>query len=83
VTGKEPTGPDFKEVEGGNLVGWVFQKIKKGQAADGLDPTVLSADSKPMMLQVLQIAAVCLSDNPANRPTMLKVLKFLKGIRDE
>ena len=58
------------------------QKIKKGQAADVLDPTVLSADSKPMMLQVLQIAAVCMSDNPANRPTMLKVLKFLKGIRD-
>jgi Leucine-rich repeat (LRR) protein len=83
VTGKEPTGPDFKEVEGGNLVGWVSQKIKKGQTADVLDPTVLSADSKPMMLQVLQIAAVCLSDNPANRPTMLKVLKFLKGIRDE
>ncbi|KAJ6876254.1 hypothetical protein NC652_035580 [Populus alba x Populus x berolinensis] len=83
VTGKEPTGPDFKEVEGGNLVGWVFQKIKKGQAADVLDPTVLSADSKQMMLQVLQIAAVCLSDNPANRPTMLKVLKFLKGIKDE
>jgi Leucine-rich repeat (LRR) protein len=83
VTGKEPTGPDFKEVEGGNLVGWVFQKIKKGQAADVLDPTVLSADSKQMMLQVLQIAAICLSDNPANRPTMLKVLKFLKGIKDE
>ncbi|KAJ6883027.1 hypothetical protein NC651_029329 [Populus alba x Populus x berolinensis] len=83
VTGKEPTGPDFKEVEGGNLVGWVSQKIKKGQTADVLDPTVLSADSKPMMLQVLQIAAVCLSDNPANRPTMLQVLKFLKGIRDE
>ncbi|KAJ6294624.1 hypothetical protein OIU76_022665 [Salix suchowensis] len=57
--------------------------IKKDQAADVLDPTALSADSKQMMLQVLQIAAVCLSDNPAKRPTMLKVLKFLKGIKDE
>ncbi|KAJ0087424.1 hypothetical protein Patl1_07402 [Pistacia atlantica] len=82
VTGKGPTGPDFKEKEGGNLVGWVFQKIKKGQAVDVLDPTVLNADSKPMMLQVLQIAAVCLSDNPANRPIMLQALKFLEGIRD-
>ncbi|KAJ6375019.1 hypothetical protein OIU77_000065 [Salix suchowensis] len=61
----------------------LLELIKKGQTADVLDPTVLSADSKPMMLQVLQIAAVCMSDNPANRPTMLKVLKFLKGIRDE
>ncbi|KAJ0099182.1 hypothetical protein Patl1_20094 [Pistacia atlantica] len=57
VTGKEPTGPDFKEKEGGNLVGWVFRKIKKGKAADVLDSTVLNAYSKPMMLQVLQIAA--------------------------
>lgn len=83
VTGKEPTGPDFKEIEGGNLVGWVFQKIKKGQAADVLDPTVLKADSKHMMLQVLQIACLCLSENPASRPTMLQVVKFFKGINDE
>ncbi|KAA8533751.1 hypothetical protein F0562_031268 [Nyssa sinensis] len=82
VTGKEPTGPDFKEIEGGNLVGWVIQKIKKGQAVDVLDPTVLNSDSKQMMLQTLQIAAICLSDNPANRPNMLQVLKFLKGIKD-
>nr|KYP74896.1 Leucine-rich repeat receptor protein kinase EXS [Cajanus cajan] len=83
VTGKEPTGPDFKEIEGGNLVGWVSQKIKKGQAADVLDPTVLDADSKQMMLQMLQIACVCISDNPASRPNMLQVHKFLKGIRGE
>ncbi|KAF5959970.1 hypothetical protein HYC85_001179 [Camellia sinensis] len=83
VTGKEPTGPEFKEIEGGNLVGWVFQKMKKGQAVDVLDQTVLNADSKQMMLQTLQIAAICLSDSPANRPTMLHVLKFLKKIKDE
>jgi serine/threonine protein kinase len=83
VTGKEPTGPNFKEIEGGNLVGWVIQKINKGQAVDVLDPAVLNADSKHTMLQTLQIACVCLSDNPANRPAMLQVLKFLKAIKDE
>ncbi|KAL6127750.1 hypothetical protein ACLB2K_071113 [Fragaria x ananassa] len=83
VTGKEPTGPDFKEKEGGNLVGWVLQKVKKGQAADVLDPLVLSVDSKQAMLQVLQIACVCLCDNPASRPTMLQVLKILKGMKDD
>ncbi|GLT74803.1 hypothetical protein SLA2020_465770 [Shorea laevis] len=83
VTGKEPTGPDFKEIEGGNLVGWVSQKVKKGRAADVLDPTILNADSKQMMLQMLSIAVVCLSDNPANRPTMLHVLKLIKGMKDE
>ncbi|KAK6155749.1 hypothetical protein DH2020_009997 [Rehmannia glutinosa] len=83
LTGKEPTGPDFKDIEGGNLVGWVFFKVKNGCAVDVLDPMILDADSKQMMLQTLQIAVVCLSENPANRPTMLHVLKFLKGIQDE
>ncbi|KAG9140722.1 hypothetical protein Leryth_006912 [Lithospermum erythrorhizon] len=83
VTGKEPTGPDFKDLEGGNLVGWVVHKIKNGRAVDVLDPIILDADSKQMMLKTLQIAARCLCDNPASRPTMLYVLKFLKSIEEE
>ncbi|XP_022869187.1 leucine-rich repeat receptor protein kinase EMS1-like, partial [Olea europaea var. sylvestris] len=83
LTGKEPTGPDFKDIEGGNLVGWVFQKIKNCQTVDVLDLSILDADSKQAMLQTLQIAVLCLSENPTNRPTMLNVLKFLKGIKDE
>lgn len=83
LNGKEPTGPKFKDIEGGNMVGWVNQKIKKGRNVDVLDPTVLNADSKQSMLQTLQIAAICLSDNPANRPMMLHVLKQLKAIEGE
>ncbi|CAA0832210.1 Leucine-rich repeat receptor protein kinase EMS1 [Striga hermonthica] len=83
LTGKEPTGPDFKDVEGGNLVGWVVGKVKAGKAVEVLDREVLDADSKQMMLRTLQIAVLCLSENPAGRPTMLHVLKFLKGIQDE
>ncbi|PON50816.1 Mitogen-activated protein kinase kinase kinase [Parasponia andersonii] len=83
VTGKEPTGPDFKEIEGGNLVGWVLQKFQKGQSADVLDPVILNADSEKMMLQVLWIARECLSEEPAKRPTMRQVWKFLKGIKDD
>lgn len=80
VTGKEPTGPDFKDIEGGNLVGWVSKKVEKGQAGDVLDPAVANATSRQSMLRMLQIAAICLSDNPTKRPTTLHVLKFLKGI---
>lgn len=82
VTGKEPTGAEFQEKEGANLVGWVFQKMKKQQADDVLDPTVLNAGSKPMMLKMLRIAADCVADNPATRPTMLHVLKLLNEIVD-
>ncbi|KAE8717463.1 Detected protein of confused Function [Hibiscus syriacus] len=81
VTGKEPIGPDFKEIEGGNLVGWVSKKTRSGQAADVLDAMVLDVDSKQMMFKVLSVAQVCLSENPANRPTMLQVLKLLEGVK--
>ncbi|XP_077248531.1 uncharacterized protein LOC143888110 isoform X2 [Tasmannia lanceolata] len=83
VTGREPTGPDFKEVEGGNLVGWVFRKVEKGEATDVIDPAIVNTASTQKMLQMVQIALICLSGNPANRPTMLHVLKFLKGIEEE
>ncbi|KAI3751506.1 hypothetical protein L2E82_22594 [Cichorium intybus] len=52
VIGKEPTGPEFKDVEGGNLVGWVCYNIKKGQALDVLDPTVVNDDCKPAITAV-------------------------------
>ncbi|KAH0907748.1 hypothetical protein HID58_039575, partial [Brassica napus] len=80
VTGKEPTGPDFKESEGGNLVGWVVQKINKGRAVDVLDPLVVTAGFKQAMLRVLQIAVHCIAATPASRPTMLDVLKSLKEL---
>ncbi|KAI3508264.1 hypothetical protein L1887_23270 [Cichorium endivia] len=83
VTGKEPTGPEFKDIEGGNLVGWVFKKIKKGQVVDVLDPTVVNGGVKQAMMKTVQIAAICLSENPVSRPTMLHVLKFLKAIKNE
>lgn len=56
--------------------------MKKQQADDVLDPTVLNAGSKPMMLKMLRIASDCLADNPAARPTMLHVLKLLHEIVD-
>ncbi|KAI3942593.1 hypothetical protein MKX01_010488 [Papaver californicum] len=79
VTGKETTGPDFKEMDGGNLVGWVHQKIKRGEVIDVLDPMIMNVGTKQGMLRALQIATLCVTENPAKRPTMLQVLKFLKG----
>ncbi|PWA87222.1 serine-threonine/tyrosine-protein kinase catalytic domain-containing protein [Artemisia annua] len=53
--------------------------IKKGQAVDVFDLTIVDVTSKKVMLQMVQIAAICIYDNPANRPSMLNVLEFLKG----
>ena len=86
LTGKEPTRDDFKEIEGGNLVGWVRQMIKKKEAHKILDPELVKEgvgggwDAK--MLRVLHIAHLCTSDDPVRRPTMLQVVKFLKDVED-
>ena len=82
LTGKEPTRDDFKDVEGGNLVGWVRGAIKRGDAPAALDPEVCKVPWKPMMLKVLHIANLCTAEDPVRRPTMLQVVKFLKDIED-
>ncbi|CAM6055754.1 unnamed protein product [Sphagnum tenellum] len=80
LTGKEPTGVEFKEMEGGNLVGWVRQMIKQGAAQDVPDPTVSNGSCKMSMLKVLHIANLCTAEDPLMRPTMLQVVKYLKDV---
>ncbi len=80
LTGKEPTGADFKEIEGGNLVGWVRQMIKQGAAQEALDPTVSNGPWKMSMLKVLHIANLCTAEDPLMRPSMLQVVKYLKDV---
>ncbi len=55
LTGKEATGMDFKDIEGGNLVGWVRQMSKQGAAQETLDATVSNGPWKISMLKVLHI----------------------------
>ena len=79
LTGKEPTGSDFKDyVEGGNLVQWARQLIRAGNAADALDPVVSDGPWRSSMLKVLHIANMCTADDPVKRPSMLQVVKFLR-----
>jgi serine/threonine protein kinase len=64
LTGKEPTGVDFKDTEGGNLVGWVRQMIKQGAAQETLDAAVSNGPWKISMLKVLHIANLCTAEDP-------------------
>jgi hypothetical protein len=88
LTGKEPTGSDFKDqvsslVEVDNLVGWVRHMILKGEALDVLDAQVATqAPWRLDMLKLLHIANLCTTEDPARRPNMLQVVKFLKDIKD-
>lgn len=80
LTGKEPTGMEFKEGEGGNLVGWVRHMIKMDQVEETLDPFISRGPGKSQMLQVLHLAEMCTSEDPGKRPTMVDVVKLLKVI---
>ena len=80
LTGKEPTGPNFKDIEGGNLVGWVQQMINKGQATEALDSVTSNGSWKFQMLQMLHVASMCTHDDPVKRPNMLQIVKFLGDI---
>ncbi|KAH9716252.1 Leucine-rich repeat receptor protein kinase EMS1 [Citrus sinensis] len=80
VTGKQPTGPEFEDKDGENLVDWVLHMMKNEQANEVLDPAVLNANSKPTMLKMLQIATGYISNDPTVRPTMLHVLELIENI---
>jgi serine/threonine protein kinase len=73
LTGKEPTGVDFKDIDGGDLAGWVRQMNKQGAAQETLDATVSNGSWKISMLKVLHIANLCTAEDPL----MLQLVKYL------
>lgn len=80
LTGKEPTGKEFDNIQGGNLVGCVRQMIKQGNAAEALDPVIANGSWKQKMLKVLHIADICTAEDPVRRPTMQQVVQMLKDV---
>jgi serine/threonine protein kinase len=47
LTGREPTGPDFREADGGNLVGWAREMVRAGRLAQLLDPSLVASVADP------------------------------------
>jgi hypothetical protein len=80
LTGKEPTGSDVKDIEGGNLVQWLLQMIRLGNDSEVLDPIVSDGPWKLDMLKVLHVANMCTAEDPVKRPTMLQVVKLLRDV---
>ena len=80
LTGREPIGPEFKDVEGGNLVGWVKHLVKLGRASDALDSVASDGAWKGDMVKLLHLACLCTSDDPSMRPAMHIILKFFKEV---
>ncbi|KAH7553563.1 hypothetical protein JRO89_XS12G0027100 [Xanthoceras sorbifolium] len=81
VTGKEPTGSEFKDLEGGNLVGWVREMIEKGKGIECLDGKISNESiATAKMLKLLHMGLHCTQDDPFKRPTMQEVVQCLEYI---
>ncbi|KAL6646430.1 hypothetical protein ACP70R_018038 [Stipagrostis hirtigluma subsp. patula] len=73
VTGKRPVGPELGEKD---LVGWVRGGIERDGVDSVLDPRLAGASGDDMR-RALDVALLCTSSLPINRPSMRAVVKLL------
>ncbi|GKD37649.1 inactive leucine-rich repeat receptor-like protein kinase CORYNE, partial [Tanacetum coccineum] len=85
LTGKDPSGAIFKgngSGSGSNSTSdmgmWFRQIVEVGDGRDALDKSILGEDmEEDEMLMAIRIAAVCLSDMPADRPFSDELVSML------
>lgn len=74
VTGKRPVDPEFGEKD---LASWASLTVDKKGVDQVIDPR-LDSSFKQHICKVLDIALLCISPNPVNRPSMRRVVKLLQ-----
>ncbi|XP_061367030.1 inactive leucine-rich repeat receptor-like protein kinase CORYNE isoform X2 [Gastrolobium bilobum] len=81
LTGKDPTDPFFGEAaSGGSLGCWLRHLQQAGEAREALDKSILGEEGEEdedEMVMALRIAAACLSDMPADRPSSDELVHML------
>lgn len=82
LSGKRSVDPEFGD--GNSITDWVQSKIKtKDGMVDILDKNAEAScgSVKEEMMQLLRIALLCTSRNPADRPSMREVVLMLQEAR--
>ncbi|XP_025015119.2 tyrosine-sulfated glycopeptide receptor 1 isoform X3 [Ricinus communis] len=79
LTGKRPVEV-FKPKMSRELVGWVMQMRKDGKQDQIFDPLLRGKGFDDEMLQVLDVACLCVNQNPFKRPTINEVVDWLKNV---
>lgn len=82
LSGKRSVDPEFGD--GNSIVEWVRSKIKiRDGVVDILDKNAGAScgSVREEMMQLLRIALLCTSRNPADRPTMRDVVLMLQEAR--
>ncbi|KAE9595227.1 putative transferase, protein kinase RLK-Pelle-LRR-XI-2 family [Lupinus albus] len=79
LTGKDPKDPFFGEAaSGGSLGSWLQHLQQAGEGREALDKSILGEEGEEdEMLMAVRIAAVCLSDMPADRPSSDELVHML------
>ncbi|WCJ26227.1 Leucine-rich receptor-like protein kinase family protein [Euphorbia peplus] len=82
LTGKRPVEV-FRPKMSRELVGWVQQLRKDGKQDQIFDPLLRGKGYDDEMIQVLDVACLCVNQNPFKRPTIKDVVDWLKNIGSE
>ncbi|KAG9153171.1 hypothetical protein Leryth_027694 [Lithospermum erythrorhizon] len=62
------------------LVVWVQQMKNEGKQVETFDPLLRGKGYEDEMLQVFDVACVCVSHNPFKRPSIAEVVNWLNGV---
>ncbi|CAA3002190.1 tyrosine-sulfated glycopeptide receptor 1 [Olea europaea subsp. europaea] len=79
LTGKRPM-EIFKAKMARELVAWVQQMRNEGKQEEIFDPLLRGKGFEEEMLQVLDVACMCVNQNPVKRPTIQEVVDWLKEV---
>nr|XP_043623212.1 inactive leucine-rich repeat receptor-like protein kinase CORYNE [Erigeron canadensis] len=81
LTGRDPSDPLFGQATSGSrgdMGMWFRQLVETGDAREALDKSLLGQEmEEDEMLMAVRIAAVCLSDMPADRPSSDELVPML------
>ncbi|CAN8235447.1 unnamed protein product [Cochlearia groenlandica] len=82
LSGKRPMEV-FKPKMSRELVSWVHYMRKEGKAEEVFDPLMRgSGYNESEMISVLDIACLCVNQNPMKRPNIQQVVEWFKSIED-
>ncbi|KAK5791890.1 tyrosine-sulfated glycopeptide receptor 1 [Gossypium arboreum] len=79
LTGKRPVDMSRPKTSR-ELVSWVQRLRSEGKQDEVFDPLLKGKGSDEEMLQVLDVACLCINQNPFKRPTIQEVVEWLTGV---
>ncbi|XP_073049555.1 tyrosine-sulfated glycopeptide receptor 1-like [Primulina eburnea] len=79
LTGKRPVEL-FRPKKERELVAWVQQLRNEGKQEEIFDPLLKGKGFEQEMLRVLDVACMCVNQNPMKRPTIREVVDWLENV---